>query len=551
MPTFQDALAALADADAPDRGLRFCFGREANDQAGVFRPWPQVLRRIDGLARRLQAMGTSGGDTVIAVHSHDQETALVALLAAMRLGAVPTALAPVGTGSPERLVAQFRAILAVSGARLLVCDKPLPDDLAADLPCPVLVVEALDEADPPEGCRRAGADDPCFLQFTSGSTATPKGVVVTHRMLLANLAAMRAVIGWDEGGRCVGWLPIYHDMSLVGMYLMIVAAAARGCFFPTTRFGRSPDLWLRLIAEERAHFSAGPNFAFAMVARIHERRPITGIDLSSLKGIICGSEPIAAEAMRRFAAITAPLGCPRPVIPAYGMAECTLMATSAGCGEDLVTVRADRRALEAESRFAATAAEGAVELVGCGGPAPGMAVAIDAGGTLIGEDRVGEVLLAGDSVLDRYWNNAAATEAAFVIHAGSRWYRTGDLGFVHDGHTYICGRAKDLIIHNGVNHYPADVEDALVRDLGDDIRLAAIVDLRRDLAEDFRGLGVLGEAGRKPDEGSRERIATFVKAWTDLPVACVHLLPPGEHLPRTTSGKLVRGAIRERLWELG
>ena len=549
--TFQEVVHDL-DREPLDaeRGLRFCFGREANHHAGVFLPWAQVAARVRGVAAALAAEGVGGGDVVL-VHAHDQQVALLAILGAIHLGAIPAAVAPLGAGTAARLIDQFHAISAVAGARLIVSDRALPAEQIVDrvgLP-PVLVLETLAEAAIAPVARRAGTDEACFLQFTSGSTSVPKGVVVTHRMLLANLATMSAAIGWGPQGRAVGWLPIYHDMSLVGIYAMTVLHRARACLFPTSRFGRDPGMWLALLAEERAHFSAGPNFAFAMINRLAERRPPTGIDLSTMRGFICGSEPISAAAMRGFAAVTAPLGLAQPVIPAFGMAECTLMATCCAPGAPLATITVARRALEQEGRARPADSGDALELVGCGPAAPGMAIAIDLAGEMVGDDQVGEVLLAGDSVLGRYWRNDAATAGAFLERDGRRWFRTGDLGFTRAGQLYVCGRAKDLIIHNGVNYYPADIEHALATALPGQVRLAAVVDLRTTLAEEFTGLGVLFEEGRKADDPAvaQAAVATFVRTYTGLPVALALALRGGEHIPRTTSGKLVRHEIRARL----
>jgi acyl-CoA synthetase (AMP-forming)/AMP-acid ligase II len=556
--TFQSRVHRLGDeADDGQRGLRFCFGHEANTQAGVFLPWLRVAARVRGMAALLAANGVGGGDVVV-VHAHDQQAALLAILGAIHLGAIPAAVAPLGAGAADRLVEQFHAVVAVAAPRLIVADRELPAEHVGGRPLPpVLVAPAAPEAATAPVARLVGPGDPCFLQFTSGSTSVPKGVVVTQRMLLANLASITAVVGWGPHGRLVGWLPIYHDMSLVGLYCMAVYNRARACFFPPTRFGRSPDLWLGLMAEERADFSAGPNFAFAMVERLAARRPPSA-DLSCVKGIICGSEPIAAGIMQRFTAIHAACGLVDPVMPAFGMAECTLMATACPPGAPLVTLVVEREALEQRGRVVGASRDGlaaadgptrALELVGCGAAGPGMSVAIAVDGALAGEDRVGEILLAGDSVLTEYWRNPAATAAAFTAIAGRRWFRTGDLGFLHGGQLYVCGRAKDLIIHNGVNYHPADVEAALQAAMPERVRLAAVVDLRHDLAAPFIGLGVLFEEGKKAEDAvaAQAAVGEFVARYTGLPVAVAVALRGGEHIPRTTSGKLVRAAIRQRL----
>jgi len=549
--TFQDVVHGLGDApDDGVRGVRFRYGREKPDHAGVLLGWPRVAARVRGLAARFAEQGVGAGD-VVAVHSHDQATALIALLAAIHLGAVPTMLAPVGAGVAARLVEQFHAVLAVAAPRLLVIDRALPDEhLAGRALPPTLLVADAPEAPGAPILGRATADDACFLQFTSGSTSTPKGVVVTQRMLMANLGAIGDLAAWNRDGRLLGWVPIYHDMSLVGLYLMTVLHQAFGCFFPATRFGRSPDLWMGLMAEERATFTAGPNFALAMALRHAERRPPTG-DLSHVQGIICGSEPIAAETARRFAAAYAPCGLKDAVIPAYGMAECTLLATTRPRRAPLATLTVARGALErgtVQPLAAGVRDDAAVELVACGGPARGMATAI------VGPDGaelaqgVGEIQVSGASVLDRYHRATDAAARTLVTRGGRRWLRSGDLGFVHDGQLYVCGRAKDLIIHNGVNIYPADVEQALERQLAERVRLAAVVDLRVDLAAEFIGLGVLVEEARRDAEPAavEAEIAAFVESFLGLPVAIAWALR-GAHIPRTTSGKLVRGEIRALL----
>ncbi|MBA3845706.1 MAG: AMP-binding protein [Planctomycetes bacterium] len=548
MTTFQDVVHGLGDApDDGVRGLRFRYGREKPDHAGMLLGWPLVAARVRGLAARFVEHGVGAGD-VVAVHSHDQATALTALLAAIHLGAVPTMLAPVGAGVATRLVEQFHAVLAVAAPRLLVIDRALPDEHIAGraLPPTLLVADTPEAASAPI-LARAGADDACFLQFTSGSTSTPKGVVVTQRMLLANLAAIGELAAWNGDGRLLGWVPIYHDMSLVGLYLMTVMHRAFGCFFPATRFGRSPDLWMGLMAEERATFTAGPNFALAMALRHAERRPPTG-DLSHVQGIICGSEPIAAETARRFAAAYAPCGLKDAVIPAYGMAECTLLATTRPRGAPLATLTVVRASLERGAVQPVAPGDGAIELVACGGPARGMATAIVGADGVPLDHGVGEIQVSGDSVLDRYHRAPDAAALLLVARDGRRWLRTGDLGFVHDGQLYVCGRAKDLIIHNGVNIYPADVEQALERQLAERVRLTAVVDLRSDLAAEFTGLGVLIEEARRDAEPAavEAAVATFVEAFLGLPVAIVWALR-GAHIPRTTSGKLVRAEIRALL----
>jgi acyl-CoA synthetase (AMP-forming)/AMP-acid ligase II len=548
--TFQAHVHALGENHPdPESGLRFCYGRDQNTLSGVFLPWAQVAARARGLGRLLLEQGVHGRD-IVAVHSHDQQTALIAMLACMHIGAVPCAVAPVAMGTSERLVDQFHNILAVAGPRLVIADKALPTELLAGraLPPPVLVVDAWSSAEDCPVAATLDQDEPCFLQFTSGSTSSPKGVVVTHRMLLSNIIAISAAISWQPTSRLVGWLPIYHDMSLVGQYLTSIHHRTRACFFPPTRFGRSPDLWMQLMAQERATFSGGPNFSFAMVNRHAERRPPHDIDLSCVRGIICGSEPISAEVMREFHRLHAHLGMRDVVMPAFGMAECTLMATSAPALTPVASITVDRQILERQGEVRTATTTAPVELVACGAPAGDMAVTIRSDGAALGENRVGEIWLSGSSVFPEYYRNPDASAAALALADGRRWLRTGDLGFLRDQQLYICGRMKDVIIHNGVNYFPADVEQAVERRLPDDARLAAVVDLRRAINDDFIGLGVLfEEAARDGISADKEqRVAQFVKDYTGLPVAIAMALK-NDHIPRTTSGKLIRHMVRDQL----
>jgi fatty-acyl-CoA synthase len=541
------ALPSALGAALP-RGLRFCYGRENNTLDGVFLEWPRVFERLGGVGARLVEAGVAAGDRVI-VHCHDQQIALLTMLACMHIGAIPVAVAPLTGGIAERLIDQFFGIVAVAAPSLIVTDKDfIPEHSAGRGKLPR--VEVIGSVPAGRSCPRlrdAAADDICFVQFTSGSTSAPKGVVVTHRMLLDNLRAIHQRTGWGESDGLVGWLPIYHDMSLVGLYLMAVFQRGRACFFPTTRFGRSPDLWMQLMADECASMTAGPNFSLAMINRHAERRPPSGIDLSCVRGIICGSEPITAAVVRRFHDIHAAVGMRDCVMPAYGMAECTLLATACGPAESLVTLTVDRAALEQQRLVKApTTSSESIELVGCGPACGSITVAIcDSAERLLGDDTVGEILLAGVSVLTRYYGD----DAPRALHAlaGRQWLRTGDLGFTHSGQLYICGRAKDVIIHNGVNYFPADVEHALVDRLSF-VRLAAVVDLRLALTDEFVGVGVLFEDnGRGAEQSETEaQVAEFVKQYTSLPVA-ISLGLRTEHIPRTTSGKLVRPEIRQRL----
>lgn len=558
-PTFQKHLQQLGQDPAVNssgRGVRFCWHPENNNSDGVVFSWADIAAQMHGLAGQLREQDLKPGDVVV-VHVRDQHKAMLAMLACMYLGVIPTAVAETGKASPQRLIEQFHRIVAAAAPVLLITDRTI--DAACSEGWPplprTLLFEAVSTAAASESIAELGPDDPCFLQFTSGSTSTPKGVVVRQSMVVANCETMARGIGCHDDERYCAWLPIYHDMGLLG-YLRTCFHQSRACFFPTSRFGRSPNVWMELMSDERSNVTAGPNTAFEMLNRYCERRAPdpAQVDLSAATSIVCGSEPISAAVMRRFIDFYKPCKLHNAVLPAFGMAESTLMSTCHPLGEPLHTVVCDRDTLQQDNQVALCDADavGACELVGCGPAAFGIDIRIEArdrsSTTALAEDQVGELLLHGDSVLSEYYQRPDATAAAIDHRDGELWFHTGDLGFIHNGELYICGRAADLIIHNGVNYHPADIERELQEYFAERVRGACVLDPRVDIADDFIGLGVYLERSSKSVDA--EQLVADADAWTrsytGLPVA-VCLASGNERIPRTTSGKVVRHAVAELL----
>jgi len=369
--------------------------------------------------------------------------------------------------------------------------------------------------------------DTALLQFTSGSTAAPKGVIVTHGGLASNIAMIRSASRMGSDSVVVTWLPVYHDMGLVGTVLNAMSHANELVVMAPIAFVRSPRLWLETISQARGTHTAAPNFAYGLCTR---RVPeTTGLDLSSVRTFICGAEPIVPETLERFTAHFAPAGLdPRAITPAYGLAEATLAVTFT---PHLRGLRCDE---DVEPR-----------VVSCGVPLDGIDLRIaDAAGERLGERSVGEVQLRGPTVTPGYVRNPEATRAA---RTPDGWLRTGDLGYVSGGELYLCGRNKDVLIVHGRNFYAHDLEACVGEVPG--VRRGNVVAVS-SVGPDRECVVIVAES-RTPEEGpriTRDVRSALHQAFRLVPDD-VRVVPPGT-IPKTSSGKLKRAATRE-LYEGG
>jgi fatty-acyl-CoA synthase len=303
-------------------------------------------------------------------------------------------------------------------------------------------------------------DDVAFLQFTSGSTSRPKGVTLTHANLMANIAAIGAAQGGlDITGEAYGvsWLPLYHDMGLIGFVFTPVVHRARGIrFISPLMFLKRPSIWLRQISECRGTITFAPNFAYGLCTTRVKEAELTGVDLSSLVIAGCGAEPIQAATLRAFADRYAAYGFRSAAfLPTYGMAEHSLAVSFIDKHADFVADRIDAASLAQKTAAPAREGEPAASVVGCGRPFAGHGLRIvDAAGRSLPDREVGQILLQGPSVMQGYWNDPERTAEA--LRGG--WLATGDLGYTVDGELFVCGRMKDLIIVHGRNYHPQDIE---------------------------------------------------------------------------------------------
>ncbi|MBE1530417.1 fatty acyl-AMP ligase [Actinomadura algeriensis] len=406
---------------------------------------------------------------------------------------------------------------------------------------------AADWSDPP---RSPG--DLAFLQYTSGSTREPVGVCVSHANLIANVRQIERQSEMDDRSVVVSWLPFFHDMGLISGIVLPLGVGAHAVLFTPMAFLQEPRRWLRLISDYRGTWTAGPDFAFELCVRRIAPDRRRDLDLSSLTGMTDGSEQVRSDGIGAFLDAFVPCGLdPVAVSPGYGLAEATLGVTSADRG---AVIRAfDRAELTAgRARPAAPGGRPARELVSCGPPLPEVSVLIvdpDTGAELP-PGRIGEVCASGPNITEGYWGRPDLTRAVFADSLAGRpgrWLRTGDMGFLRDGELYVTGRRKELVVVDGRNHAPADVESTVERAHAA-IRPGGVAAFAVETA-DGEGLGVAVELrGGRLDEPVgvvADAVNAVLAAEHGLRAEELVFLRPGR-LPRTTSGKIRRAECRTR-----
>jgi len=531
--TLVEALDGLPDGD--ERGFRF-HGLDRQE-----RYYPYAAMR-DEAARRaafLSAAGLSKGDRVALLLPENHEFVLTFLGAAVG-GFVPVPMYPQATFKAiDAYIDILAHIVEASDAHALVAMETNRDVVEKLMARPemqgrcVLFAPDAFAGEPPSWSRPVVTpDDLCFLQFTSGSTNKPKGVRVTHANLGANTTAILGPHGIartpeDVG---VGWLPLFHDMGLIGFVLGTLVVDLPVVLMQTAHFARMPRMWLELITKHRGTITYAPNFAYQLVTKRVRDKDLASLDLSSLRVAGCGAEPIRAKTLQEFGDRFAAAGFDsKAFLPSYGMAESCLAITFHQRQTPMIVDRVDPAKMQ-DGIAEPSEEDDALEIVSCGVPFPGHDLRIvNDRGEDVPERRVGQILTRGPSVTTGYFRNPEATAEA--IRDG--WLHTGDLGYRAGENLYVCGRVKDLIIIKGANHYPQDLEWAIGELEGVRRGNVCAFSVVRDGTEE---LVILAEANRADAPRLRQQIAKVVYADFGLQVADVVISPVGT-LPKTSSGK--------------
>jgi acyl-CoA synthetase (AMP-forming)/AMP-acid ligase II len=530
---------ALAAAAAHPSGVTFVDLSERE----TFVPWREVRERATRAAGALAARGVAPGDRV-AIVLRTEPAFLDAVLGAWLAGAIPVPLyPPVRLGRMEEYLRSTARMLAVAGARLVVSSGAVRRLLGPAVAAAAPALGTISADALLGGAPRARSPDPgelALVQFSSGSTVDPKPVALTHAALQAQVDALLAEVRPDATDVLVSWLPLYHDMGLIGCLLGALSYPGPLVLIPPEHFLARPALWLRALARHRGTISAAPSFAYAYSAERVSPDALRGLSLASWRFALDGAEPVSADAMRRFAARFAPHGLdPGALVPVYGLSEAALAVTFARRGAALEGRRIDPVRLARDG----VVAPGTREVVSVGTPVSGVEVEVrDPRGAPLGEGRLGRIHARGPSIMAGYLGDPDATRRAVV----GGWLDTGDLGFVAGGELHVHGRAKDVVIVRGANHAPEEFELALSAVPGLRAGCAVAVGLEVDGDERLAILVERARAARDPDAALEERVRRAVLERTAIAPDTVRILAPGT-LPRTSSGKLRRQESLRRL----
>jgi acyl-CoA synthetase (AMP-forming)/AMP-acid ligase II/acyl carrier protein len=533
---------------AVPRSITYVEGE--NDSHDV--SFAELYARALGILYHLQRMGARRGDKLILFLASNEQFIDV-FWAAVLGGIVPV---PVALGISDEHRHKVLRIARRLGKPFLYTEKRSLERLGAfaaqvgeqslftELRARTFLVDDLDDISREGSIQKVDANDTAFIQFSSGSTSEPKGVVLTHGNILANARGSTEVAGFGADDVSLSWMPLTHDMGLIGLHVIMIANRVHTHLMPTELFVRRPLLWLAVAARVRATILCSPNFGYRHYLKVLGERTPENLDLSAVRLIFNGAEPISVELCEEFLARLAPFGLKRNAMyPVYGLAEASLAVSFPAVGAPLRTLALDRHRMNAGSPVAPIGAHDkeAVVLVSEGRAIPYCRVRItDEHDRELPPEHVGHIHISGDNVTRGYFEDAAANAAAF---SADGWLRTGDLGLMHDGELFVSGRAKEIIFVNGQNYYPHDLEAIAQRAPG--------LELGKVVAAGVRGRGAQTEqlvlfVLHRGAIGEFLPVATqaarLVNEQTGLEVAAV---VPVKRIPKTTSGKLQRHILEE------
>ncbi len=561
------SLAALLDRQATSAADAIAYAWVGDNLETVELSYGELASQVHSLASRI-ARHAAPGDRALLVYAPGLEV-VSAFWACLYAGIIPV---PAPSPDPLRLknsLPRLRTIAADAGASCVLTSAALHQAAAGLQLDPALknaVWIATDTDDGPgeavtPGNTLRAAIAPvgplAYLQYTSGSTSTPRGVMVSHANVLANCAAASAVYQprnrADGASRAFSWLPYFHDYGLVQGICWPMYAGITGYLMSPLTFLRRPLRWLEALDRFGVNYTGAPNFAYAACVQALTRVPGWRADLSRLQAATCGAEPINPDTVSQFAAAFAPHGLQaQAFMPAYGLAEATLAVTAQPMGITPTLLKVSAASLASGDVRVAIQGEDARTLVGCGQAMLDTEVQIadTTTGEVLAENRIGEIRVRSPGVCLGYWNNASASTETFgqVLGAGGTdtYLRTGDLGFLRDGELFVAGRLKDLLIVHGRNHYPQDIEWTTERahpavraghcaafsiDDGTGEQAVLLVEVTKQTAQE-----TLPEAAA--------RIRRAIAVGHELPLHTIAFVRGGS-IPRTTSGKIRRRSCKQ------
>jgi len=512
----------------------------------------ELYERALGILYHLQRIGARRGDKLILFLGNNEQFIDV-FWAAILGGIVPV---PVALGISDEHRHKLLRIARRLGEPFLYTERRSLERIGAfaaqagesevfeRLRRRAFLVDDLDDISRGGTIQRVGASDTAFIQFSSGSTSEPKGVVLTHGNILANIHGVTKAAGINERDVSLSWMPLTHDMGLIGFHLIMFANRVHAHLMPTELFIRRPLLWLTFAARVRATILCSPNFGYKHYLKVLGERSVEGLDLSAVRLIFNGAEPISVDLCEEFLTRLAPAKLPRnSMYPVYGLAEASLAVSFPAVGAPIRSIALNRHRMSPGNpvELVSGSDRDAVRLISEGTAIPYCRVRI-----ADDEDReqpaehIGHVHISGDNVTRGYYEDPQGNATAFTADG---WLRTGDLGLMHGGELFVSGRAKEIIFVNGQNYYPHDLEaiaqrtsglelgkvvTAGVRTRGSEVEQLVVFVLHRGSMAEFLPLAT--------------QVARLINEQTGLEVADV---VPVKRIPKTTSGKIQRHLLEE------
>lgn len=535
----------VAEARGRERHIRFIDGE--HDESVV--PFADLWDRARTLLGSLQSRGMQPGDELV-IFSQSNENFVIAFWAAILGGIVPV---PVAVGISDEHRSKLFRILRQLKRGTLFTDSSLLErlvdfarerhlkDVLVLLESRTILMGDVGTGDSGQ-VFDASPEDPAFIQYSSGSTSDPKGVCLTHRNLCTNIRAIIEATQWMQDDQSLSWMPLTHDMGLIGYHLSVMAAGMNHALMDTSVFVRRPLLWMSKANELRATQLCSPNFGYKHFLKLFDRKGLADLDLSCVKLILNGAEPISYDLCEDFLSALAPHGLKRSAMyPVYGLAEATVGVSLGTPGDEYSRITVNRHSLRIGEAFevAQPGDPDAVSFIKVGNAIRDCEIRlVDNDDEILDDGRVGNIQLHGASVTAKIYGDSQATRELFT---GDGWLRTGDCGVFVDKQLVITGRLKDIIIVNGQNYYPHDIEEIAAQidglDLGRVVvagatttasqteELLAFILYRKDVA-DFSGIV--------------DDVRRVIGEQTGLEVD--HVIPV-PRIPKTTSGKVQRAHL--------
>ena len=515
--------------------------------------WADVCDNARHIGRKLVGLGFKKGDRIALIA--ETSANFVSFFVGCQFASVLPVPLPLPTsfGGKDGYVAQLNMQMTTCGANGIMApgfmDEILEQATEGMNPTFVGSYDDYYNCDADGDLRLPSSEDLAYLQYSSGSTRFPHGVAVTHKSLLANTHGMGFHgVQLEDGDRCVSWLPFYHDMGLVGTLLTSLTCQMSVDFIPTEEFARRPLSWLRVLSRTKGTITFSPTFGFDICARRAGMRSSAteGLDLSNVRIAVIGAEMIRPEVLRMFCETFESIGySEKAFLPSYGMAECTLGVSFCKTGSGIEIDLVEEASLTGERHLLVASEDGSRmrEVVNCGTPLPEYEIEVrNEDGAVQAEQSVGKIYLRGISVMREYFNDPETTRA---VLSEDGWLDTGDMGYLKGGDIYIVGRAKDLIIVNGKNHWPQDIEWAAEQLEGVKTGDVAAISVPGQNAEEVPMLLV---QCRTSEPALRAKLMEDLRRQVQsaTSVTCLIELVAPRALPRTSSGKLSRTKARSQ-----